>query len=108
MWKEPNISARNCAEEFTKLMSERPDNWADNLITAVKDMKSGDEQLRFLAWCADPKNVCGTKDRKIECGTIDSKQSFENDPRFEVTRVVEGKHRTVHLKYCPDDEKSLQ
>ena len=42
MWKEPNISARNCAEEFTKLMSERPDNWVDNLITAVKYRKSVD------------------------------------------------------------------
>ena len=107
MWAEPNTTARTCADKFTELMKEQPDNWAGNIITAVKDLKDGDEQLQFLAWCADPKNACGTKGRKIECGTIDSKETFETDPRFEVTKVVEGRHRTVHLTYCPDDEKSL-
>ena len=107
MWREPDVTARTAAETFTKLMSERPDHWGDNLITAVKDLKDEDEQMQFLAWTADPKNVCGTKDRVLECGTIDSEASFETDPRFEITKVVPGKNRTVFVQYRPDDEKSL-
>ena len=107
MWRDPDTTARTCAETFTSLMKANPDNWANNLISAVKNLKDEEEQLQFLAWCADPRNVCGTKGRKIERGTIDSPENFENDPRFQVTEVVPGQTRTVHVTYCPDDEKSL-
>ena len=106
MWTEKDTTARGAAETFTKLMKARPDSWAENMNTAVKDLHDSTEQLKFLAWTADPTNACGTKDRVIEEGTVDSEISFENHPFFEIIKRVPGRLESIHVKYVPDDEKN--
>mgnify|MGYP001233197678 CR=1 FL=1 len=63
MWEEPATDAKGCAKLFSKLMKERPQSWSDNMLQSIEDLTDGDEQMRFLAWCADPTNACGNKDR---------------------------------------------
>ena len=64
--------------------------------------------MKFLQWCADPTNACGSKDRKLEKATLNN-ITFENHPDYEVTKITPGKLDTIHVLYKPpteqDDEK---
>ena len=103
MWTADANTARTCAEKFDRLMKERPTAWSDNFLESIKELTNPDEQLRFLAWCSDPMNKTGARDRIIkESKNIDSKECFENHPDFEVRDVIQGKNPTYHITYKPN------
>jgi hypothetical protein len=100
MWSTEIINARTCAKKFTDLMGERPQCWSDNLINSVNGLEDEMEQMKFLAWCGDPTNACGSSTRTFVKKKI-TDERMEKHPDYEVTRVVQGRTPTFHVTYKP-------
>ena len=111
MWPEKCDTAERCAAKFLKLMKDRPQNWGDNVNDAVADLEDGDEQVKFLAWMADPRGTTNNRHGNIPTRTDFPNVSFETHPNYEVTRTIPGKLPKVFVNYTPqteeDDEKIL-
>ena len=109
MYPETADNAEKCSAKFLKLMKSRPGFWAENVCDSIQDLSDGDEQVKFLAWMADPQGRTNNRTKKIPVRTEFSEVTFENHPDYTVTRTIPGKIPVVHVNYTPicstDDEK---
>jgi len=108
MYPEIADNAEKCAAQFLKLMKDRPGYWAENVNDSIMDLKDGDEQIKFLAWMADPQGITNNRKRDIPVRTEFSTETFENHQDYTVTKKIPGKLPVIRVTYTPnnqDDEK---
>jgi hypothetical protein len=109
MFAEKVTTAKLASKKFTKLMSEKPTSWGENLISVCSDITEESEQLLFLQWLADPSGSTKRHLKKIDSMNVDPKESFETCGKYNVEQVS-GKVPTFHVSYRQadqEDEKEL-
>jgi hypothetical protein len=107
MFEEKVTTAKLASKKFTKLMTERPTSWGENLIEVCEDITDETEQLLFLQWLADPTGTTKRHLKPIVAVDANPEDSFENDPKYKV-EAVSGKVRTFRVSYRQQEDEKVE
>ena len=102
MYPEIGDDAVSAAKLFREKMKNHPDHWGTNLLESVENLKDS-EQMKFLAWMADPKGKCRKKNE--DCKPVPMKKELDLSG-FTITGVRPGKYPTYEIVMNKDVIKS--